>query len=267
MWLGASNQRFELVLGEAENTASRWWVSYRDTNINLPQTSEGTSNGVTAVTVLAGPTSGAREVVRFFWLNNDNIAHTVKVRQNTGGTFYNEPGYLAIPIGSSLCYHENRGWYVFPTGTATVTAFCSEVVAVSTSNLALTGVPTAQDGITVAAGQRILLAGQSTASQNGVWIVQSGTWGRPPEYASNATLLPGFMVSIGFGTTQADTIWFGVRSDAGQGSFVVDSDGTTWAAFAMNLSGVGPPAASLGSKNAVYFDITDPTQPQLYFKS
>lgn len=265
MWLTASTQSFEIVLGEAENTNSRWWVSYRDSNLVLPQTNEGTSNGITAATVLSGPTTGYRKVVRFYWLNNDNISHTVKVIQNTGGTLYTEPGFLTIEIGSSLCYHENKGWYIFPTPTATVTAFASQVVAVSSSNLALTGIPAAQDGITLAAGQRILLTGQSTTSQNGVQVVQSGTWTRPPEYASNAILLPGYIVGVGFGTTQAKYLWLGVRSDGGQGSFTVDSDGTTWTRLQVTMQGIGSPSNAIGGTGAAYFDMTDPTNPQLYY--
>lgn len=265
MWLTASNQNFEIVLGEAENTPSRWWISYRDSNLALPQTAEGASSGTTPVTVLSGPSTGRREVVRFYWNNADDISHTVKVRQDVSGTRYTEPGFLAIPVGSSLCYHELRGWYVFPQGTASVTAFCSQVVAVSSSNLTLSGIPVAQDGITVAAGQRILLSGQTTASENGVWVVQAGAWGRPAEYASNATLLPGYMVGVGFGTLQAKYIWLGVRSDGGQGSFVVDADGTSWVRLQVTMQGVGDPSNAIGSPGAAYLDMADPTNPQLYY--
>jgi hypothetical protein len=51
-----------------------------------------------------------------------------------------------------------------------------QVVAVA-NQAALTGLPTI-DGITLSAGQRILLVGQTTTTQNGVYVVAAGAWSR-----------------------------------------------------------------------------------------
>jgi hypothetical protein len=50
------------------------------------------------------------------------------------------------------------------------------VVAVA-NQAALTGLPTI-DGITLSAGQRILLVGQTTTTQNGPYVVAAGAWAR-----------------------------------------------------------------------------------------
>ena len=57
----------------------------------------------------------------------------------------------------------------------------------STANVTLSGVQTI-DGILQLVGQSILLKNQSTASQNGLWIVQSGAWTRPINFPSGFVL-------------------------------------------------------------------------------
>lgn len=51
------------------------------------------------------------------------------------------------------------------------------VRVVATTNLALSGLPTI-DTIALAAGNRVLVAGQSDARQNGVWTAAAGAWTR-----------------------------------------------------------------------------------------
>lgn len=52
------------------------------------------------------------------------------------------------------------------------------VQGVYTSNVALSGLTSTSDGFTPTAGQRMLVAGNTTASQNGPYIVGSGAWTR-----------------------------------------------------------------------------------------
>ena len=65
---------------------------------------------------------------------------------------------------------------------------------VSVANVgSLTGLPTA-DSVTLVAGEIILLTAQTTASQNGPWVVAAGAWTRPSDW--------------GTGTAQKSTIFF-----------------------------------------------------------
>ncbi len=57
------------------------------------------------------------------------------------------------------------------------------VLAASASNVATLSGTTTIDGVSVAAGQRVLLFGQTDATQNGIWVVQSSGWTRPPDFA------------------------------------------------------------------------------------
>jgi len=58
----------------------------------------------------------------------------------------------------------------------------------STTNLGLSGGATV-DGVTVANGDRVLATAQSTGTQNGMWIVASGSWTRPFDMDSGAEFL------------------------------------------------------------------------------
>ena len=99
---------------------------------------------------------------------------------------------------------------------------------VSTSNQALTGLPTV-DGITYTAGQYILLTAQSTASQNGLWAVAAGSWTRPTEWAAASTQ-QSTLFFVQEGTTYHDTKWIAITD-----SITVD---TTSVTVSQDLSGI-----------------------------
>lgn len=99
-----------------------------------------------------------------------------------------------------------------------------EADVVSTANRTLTGL-TAIDGYTPVAGDRVLLVGQTTASQNGLWVAASGAWTRPGDYAAAASLDDGHFVFVGpGGFTTGNTKWYCTTG----GPIVVDTTATTW---------------------------------------
>ena len=69
------------------------------------------------------------------------------------------------------------------------------VRAVSTSNVVLSGAQSV-DGVALIAGDRILVAGQSDASQNGIYVVAAGAWAR----AADADNTPAGEVTSGMFT-------------------------------------------------------------------
>ena len=81
--------------------------------------------------------------------------------------------------------------------------------AVATTNVAsLSGAATI-DGVSLIAGDRVLLVGQSDAKQNGAWIVAAGVWSRP----SPAELQASAAFPVSEGTTYADSIWYVTTND------------------------------------------------------
>jgi len=82
----------------------------------------------------------------------------------------------------------------------------ASVRVLAAANVALTGLQTI-DGVTLVANDRIALVGQTTASQNGIYVAQSGAWAR----ATDADDAPEITANMAFfveeGTTYADTQW------------------------------------------------------------
>lgn len=75
--------------------------------------------------------------------------------------------------------------------------------ASATSNVVLTGDPSPMDGQTIATGDIVLLLGQSTTSQNGLWTVNtSGAWSRPSNFTTDAAVR-GCVIAVVLGSARA----------------------------------------------------------------
>ena len=79
-------------------------------------------------------------------------------------------------------------------------------VATIANLAALSGLLTV-DGVLLAAGDRVLVKDQATASQNGIYVVAAGAWSRAADANTNAAVTPGMTVPVEQGSVQADTIW------------------------------------------------------------
>lgn len=82
----------------------------------------------------------------------------------------------------------------------------ASVRALSNSNISLSGTQTI-DGVTLSVGDRVLVRGQSTATQNGVYVVSAGAWGRANDADQNYELTPGAFWFVEEGTTYGKTQW------------------------------------------------------------
>lgn len=105
------------------------------------------------------------------------------------------------------------------------------------------------DGVTVVAGDRVLVKNQSSAAANGIYIVQTTVWTRAPDMDSWAKV-PGAFTFVEQGTTWADTGWV-CTSDAG------GTIGTTPITF-VQFAGVGTYTAGTGlTLTGTQFSITN----------
>lgn len=77
--------------------------------------------------------------------------------------------------------------------------------AIASSNITLSGEQTI-DGVSVVDGDRVLCVGQSTASQNGIWVASTGAWARPTDFAAGSSAAGAFTF-IEEGTSNADSGW------------------------------------------------------------
>lgn len=84
--------------------------------------------------------------------------------------------------------------------------FKQSVKVATTANITLSGTQTI-DGVAVAAGDRVLVKNQTTASQNGIYVVAAGSWTRATDANSSTTLTTGSFLYIDQGTSLAGTAW------------------------------------------------------------
>jgi hypothetical protein len=73
------------------------------------------------------------------------------------------------------------------------------VRAASVANLTLSAEQTV-DGIALVEGDRVLVKDQTTAAQNGIYIVRSGAWDRAPDGDGNSDLVAHTRVPVVYGT-------------------------------------------------------------------
>ena len=75
----------------------------------------------------------------------------------------------------------------------------------TTANITLSGAQTI-DGVSAIAGDRVLVKNQSTASQNGIYVVAAGAWSRATDADIYTELVSAFCF-VSEGSTLADTGW------------------------------------------------------------
>src|SRR5690606_14749599 len=82
----------------------------------------------------------------------------------------------------------------------------ASVRAATTGNLTLSGTQTV-DGVALVAGDRVLVKDQTSAAQNGIYVVAVGSWARSSDANDSFEVTGGMTVPVEDGTTQKGTIW------------------------------------------------------------
>ncbi|MFJ3261274.1 phage tail protein [Pseudomonas sp. NPDC086581] len=80
------------------------------------------------------------------------------------------------------------------------------VRAATTASVTLSGLQTV-DGVALAAGDRVLVKNQTSAVDNGLYVVAAGVWKRATDADENSEVTPGLTVTVESGTAQADSVW------------------------------------------------------------
>jgi YD repeat-containing protein len=76
----------------------------------------------------------------------------------------------------------------------------------TTANIALSGLLTV-DGITLEAGDRVLVKDQTDATQNGIYAASHGSWRRASDASSTRVLIGGMKVAVQEGTAHGGDVW------------------------------------------------------------
>jgi phage-related tail fiber protein len=76
----------------------------------------------------------------------------------------------------------------------------------TTGPIALSGLPVLE-GVTLVAGDRVLVKNQAISRDNGLYIVAPGIWTRALDADASVEVTPNLLVAVEEGATQADTLW------------------------------------------------------------
>lgn len=112
----------------------------------------------------------------------------------------------------------------------------ASVVAATTANITLSGAQTI-DGVSVVAGDRVLVKNQTNAADNGIYVAASGAWARSADANTWAELVSAYTF-VEDGSTYADTGWVCTVNQGG----TLGTTPITWSQF----SGAGTYVAGTG---------------------
>jgi len=84
--------------------------------------------------------------------------------------------------------------------------FKNSVRAASTTAMSLSGTQPV-DNVAIVVGDRVLVKNQALAAQNGIFIVQAGTWIRSGDFASNTDVTTNAIVAVDEGSINGSSIW------------------------------------------------------------
>lgn len=117
----------------------------------------------------------------------------------------------------------------------------------TTANITLSGTQTI-DGVSVIAGDRVLVKNQSTGSANGIYVVAAGSWSRSTDADTSAEVTSGMFTFVEEGTTNADSGWVLTTNNP----ITLDSTSLTFTQF----SGAGQIEAGAGlTKTGTTIDV------------
>ena len=122
------------------------------------------------------------------------------------------------------------------------------VLCATTVNITLTGLQTL-DGVTVAAGDRVLVKNQSTASQNGIYLASASAWSRAPD-ADTWNELISAICFVESGSTLAGSAWYCPAQPGG----TIGTTAVTWSNFSVAATYTAGTGLTL---NSYQFSITN----------
>lgn len=140
-------------------------------------------------------------------------------------------GTVVVPTPTLATQAATKGYVDTATsGIVNSVTWKTRAAAATTANITLTNTQTI-DGYAAVVGDRVLVKNQTTAADNGLYIVAAGAWTRATDAATGLTLL-GMTVVVLNGTTNALTQWINTNTAA-------INIGVTAVTFAQTAGGAG----------------------------
>jgi hypothetical protein len=188
---------------------------------------EQTGRAVTLTIRDASTTESGVMSSAFYNLLNDATelatAGTLAIRDGSGNVAFNEVTSVRVTGLSSPSEasdatskdYVDTQLSTAVSGLAQGLAVKQAVRAVATTNITLSGLQTV-DSVVLAAGDRVLAAGQTDATTNGIYtVVDGGAWTRSTDFDEDSEVASGIVVAVTEGSTSnADSL------------YILQSDGT-----------------------------------------
>jgi len=196
---------------------------------------------------------------------NNTINGLTTTDISEGSNLYYTDARARLAVGSgddTLSYNSSTGVFTANTSTLALKSYVDSQVQASaqgldvkqsvrvatTGNITLSGTQTI-DGVSLSAGDRVLVKNQTTGSENGLYVVvDGGSWTRAEDADSDSEVTAGLFTFVTEGTSYADTGWVISTND----DITVGTTAITFTQF----SGAGVISAGDGLvQNGTVFDI------------
>lgn len=86
-------------------------------------------------------------------------------------------------------------------------AIKTPVLVATTANITLSGLQTI-DGVTVVAGDRVLVKSQTTGADNGIYEADTGAWSRAADFDGPFDIVRGTLIPVTNGTLYTQSYWY-----------------------------------------------------------
>lgn len=179
------------VAGQVWYNTTTGKLVYRGAAVNIDPTARTNHTG----TQLASTISDLSTSVQAIRLN--------QFAAPTGAVSMNGQNLTNVGYPTSNTDAANKGYV---DASVNGTDWKQSARAATTANITLSGLQTI-DGISVLAGQRVLVKDQADAKTNGIYVTGTGAWYRAYDADSANKVTPGMSLMVEEGTTSASTQW------------------------------------------------------------
>ncbi len=144
-------------------------------------------------------------------------------------------------------------------GLTTSVAIKAPCRVATTAAITLSGVQTI-DGVSVVAGDRVLVKDQADATDNGIWIVGAATWGRAADFDGSYDAVQGTLIYVLAGSGYASTYWEVTTS----GAIVIGADDVEFEMRAFGALNRVSEFTATAAQAVFVLDFTPLTQSAVY---